>query len=421
MMKVLMVNKFLHPVGGSETYIFKLGRYLKEQGHEVQYFGMEHAGRIVGNEAEAYTEDMDFHGGSRLAKLSYPLKTIYSVDARRKIRLVLDRMQPDVVHLNNFNYQLTPAIILETVKWRKDTGKACRIVFTAHDYNLICPNHMLYNPGTGTNCEKCVGGHFINCARGRCIHGSLAKSVVGMAEGYYWRLRKTYGYIDSVICCSAFMKTKMDTNPLLASKTVVLHNFIDKIRETEAQDLAGAGEKPDSAMPAAKTGAKEAYAIYFGRYAKEKGIGTLIDVCKSLPDIAFVFAGAGPLADRVGSAKNIRDVGFQSGASLEALVREARFSIYPSEWYENCPFSVMESQMYGTPVIGADIGGIPELIMEGRTGDLFKAGDAGDLRRKVKALWTDTDRLQRYTENCKDISFDDIEEYTKKLMRIYKG
>jgi glycosyltransferase involved in cell wall biosynthesis len=81
----------------------------------------------------------------------------------------------------------------------------------------------------------------------------------------------------------------------------------------------------------------------------------------------------------------------------------------------------MESQMYGTPVIGADIGGIPELIMEGRTGDLFKAGDAGDLRRKVKALWTDTDRLQRYTENCKDISFDDIEEYTKKLMRIYKG
>ena len=108
---------------------------------------------------------MDFHGGSKLAKLTYPLKTIYSKEARTKIRQVLDDFQPDVCHINNFNYQLTPSIIVEIQKWRKETGKNCRIVFTAHDYQLVCPNHMCNNPNTHENCEKCLGGHFLNCTK----------------------------------------------------------------------------------------------------------------------------------------------------------------------------------------------------------------------------------------------------------------
>ena len=108
-MKVLIVNKFLYPNGGSETYIFKLGEALEQHGHEVQYFGMEHEGRRVGNRVNAYTSDMDFHGGS---KLTYPIKTIYSSEARKKLRLVLDDFQPDVCHLNNFNYQLTPTSVV---------------------------------------------------------------------------------------------------------------------------------------------------------------------------------------------------------------------------------------------------------------------------------------------------------------------
>ena len=114
-MKILLINKFLYPNGGSETYIFKLGEYLMTCGHEVQYFGMEHAGRIVGNKVEAYTSDMDFHGGSKLKKLTYPIKTIYSAEARKKLRLVLNDFKPDICHLNNFNYQLTPSIILEII------------------------------------------------------------------------------------------------------------------------------------------------------------------------------------------------------------------------------------------------------------------------------------------------------------------
>lgn len=400
-MKILMVNKFLYPNGGSETYIFKLGDYLLTQGHEVQYFGMEHKGRCVGNRVNAYTSDMDFHEGSSLSKLTYPIRTIYSFEARKQIRKVLEDFMPDVVHLNNFTYQITPSVIIEIVKWIKAANRPCRIVFTAHDYNLVCPNHMLNNPNTRENCEKCLGGHFINCTKGKCIHGSIAKSVVGTAEGYYWKMRKTYKYINAVICCSKFMKSKMDTNPIFQGKTIALHNFIDKVEWKNVQ--------------------KKNYILYFGRFSEEKGIGKLIDVCKTLPDIQFIFAGTGPLENKIKGVSNIKNVGFKTGIELETLIREAQFSIYPSEWYENCPFSVMESQMYGTPVLGADIGGIPELIQVGKTGELFKSGDKTDLKKKLKNLWNNKENLTEYSHNCKDVSFDDIGQYYKKIMKIYEG
>ena len=116
---------------------------------------------------------------------------------------------------------------------------------------------------------------------------------------------------------------KMDSNPLFATKTVAMHNFIDKVEWKETP--------------------KKDYVLYFGRFSEEKGIGTLIKVCKELPDVQFIFAGTGPLEETVNGIKNIKNVGFQKGEALEKLIREARFSIYPSEWYENCPFSVMES------------------------------------------------------------------------------
>lgn len=399
-MRILMINKFLYPNGGSETYIFKLGEYLQEQGHEVQYFGMEHKGRCVGNRVDAYTSDMDFHGGSKLAKLTYPLKTIYSKEARTQIRKVLDDFKPDVCHLNNFNYQLTPSMILEIVKWRKQIGRTCKIVFTAHDYQLVCPNHMLNNPNTHQNCEKCLGGKYLNCTKGKCIHGSMVKSFIGTLEAEFWKLKGTYKYIDTMICCSEFLKTKMDTNPLFKKKTVALHNFVDRVewKETEKQN----------------------YVLYFGRFSEEKGIGTLINVCRSLPDVNFIFAGTGPLEETINSIPNTKNVGFQTGKALEKLIREAQFSIYPSEWYENCPFSVMESQMYGTPVLGANIGGIPELIEVGKTGELFESGNAADLKKKVEKLWNDRQITEDYSKNCKNISFDTISEYYEKIMKLYQ-
>lgn len=399
-MKILMINKFLHPNGGSETYIFKLGAYLQSMGHEVQYFGMEHEGRCVGNRVNAYTSDMDFHGGSKLSKLTYPLKTIYSSEARKKLRLVLEDFQPEVCHLNNFNYQLTPSTLLEIAKWKKE-GHPCRVIFTAHDYQLVCPNHMCNNPNTGENCEKCLGGHFGNCTKGKCIHGSLAKSAVGTLEAMLWNGCGVYKNIDVMICCSEFLKTKMDCNPLFAGKTLALHNFVDKVEreKTEKQD----------------------YVLYFGRFSREKGIDTLLKVCKALPDIPFVFAGTGPLEGEIAGVPNIKNVGFQRGQALENLIRQARFSVYPSQWYENCPFSVMESQLYGTPVLGADIGGIPELIEVGKTGELFESGNAAQLEKKIRTLWEDRELTARYSENCAHLRFDDVAAYTEKLLKLYRG
>lgn len=394
-MKILLINKFLYPNGGSETYIFKLGEQLMAMGHEVQYFGMEHEGRVVGNRVEAYTSDMDFHGGSKLAKLTYPIKTVYSSEARKKLRLVLEDFQPDACHLNNFNYQLTPSIILEIRKW----SKTCKILYTAHDYQLVCPNHMCRTVETNENCEKCLGGRFMNCTKGKCIHGSLAKSAIGTVEATFWKWKGVYKQLDTVICCSRFMKSKLDTYPVLAGKTVALHNFVEPVEEKAVQ--------------------KQDYILYFGRFSQEKGIGTLIQVAKALPDVQFIFAGTGPLEDQLAGVSNIKNVGFQRGEALEMLIRQARFTIYPSEWYENCPFSVMESQMYGTPVLGANIGGIPELIEAGKTGELFESGNAADLKQKIEALWQDREKLEAMSKHCTPDRFMSLEQYTRKMLTYY--
>lgn len=408
-MRILIVNKFLFPNGGSETYIFKLGEYLQSIGHEVQYFGMEHEGRCVGNRMNSYTSQMDFHGGNKAAKIFYPFRTIYSFEARKKIRAVLDDFGPDVVHLNNFNYQLTPSVIVEIVSWRKAKRKRCRIVYTAHDYQLICPNHMCHNPNTHENCEKCLGGkthgsRFRNCMKDRCIHGSMAKSMIGSMEAWYWNFRGIYQYIDKIICCSEFLKKKMDTNPIFAVKTVMIHNFIDKGSVSAQTDE----EKKD-------------YVLYFGRFSKEKGISTLMEACRNLPEVNFVFAGSGPLEGTIGGIENIKLIGFQTGKSLKKLIQEARFSVYPSQWYENCPYSVMESQIYGTPVLGSDAGGIPELIKLHVTGELFPCGDSQALAEKIKYLWENPEVTARMRKNCQSVHFEDTASYTDKLLSIYRN
>lgn len=401
-MKILMINKFLHPNGGSETYIFKLGEQLTKLGHIVEYFGMEHEGRVVSNSADAYTTDMDFHDASMMQKLTYPIKTVYSLEARRKLRKVLDTLKPDVCHINNFNYQLTPSIILEIVKWRKDNKHECRIIYTAHDYQLVCPNHMCRDIGTDTNCEKCLNGSFANCVKNKCIHGSTLKSLIGTVESTLWHSVKVYRHIDKIICCSNFLKSKLDTNSLLRERTVAMHNFVQKL------DAVAKDDKKD-------------YVLYFGRYSTEKGVDTLIDVCKSLPHIKFIFAGTGPLEEKLSGVDNIENVGFKSGEQLRTLISNARFSICPSQCYENCPFSVMESQMYGTPVLGADIGGVPELVKDQVTGELFESGNVEQLKEKIESLYNDAQRLDTYTKNCEQVNFDTVEQYTDKLLEIYKG
>ena len=394
-MKILMINKFLHPKGGAETYVFKLGRALEEAGHQVQYFGMEHPDRIVGNRVNAYTASMDFHGGSLLSKLTYPVKILYSGEARRKIRQVLEDFQPDVCHVNNFNYQLTPSILLEIRKWEKQSGHKCKIIYTAHDPQLVCPNHMCMNPNTRKICEKCLDGNYVHCLLGKCIHGSYARSLLGMLESTLWHRLGVYEQLDTIICCSHFLKTKLDTDPVLARKTVAMHNFVE--------------------IPEPKQVSKKDYVLYFGRYSHEKGIGTLIEAARQLPEISFVFAGSGPLESMLEGVPNIKNVGFQTGEALEMRIREARFTVIPSECYENCPFSVLESLAYGTPVLGADIGGIPELLVTEGAGMVFASGNCDDLVAKLRICY---DRTQEHPLRWSDLGFASTEVYAKNMIDL---
>ncbi len=396
-MKILVVNKFLYNKGGSETYIFNLFGYMKKLGHEVEYFGMDDPGNIAGNSAGQAVSPIDFKGNI-LKKALYPFRIIYSVEARRKIEKVIKNFKPDIIHLNNYNYQVTPSILYGIKKHH------IPVIQTLHDPQLVCPYHRLYNYRKGQNCEKCKDGRFISCVSERCIENSILKSVLGAAESYIYRGLKTYDHIDYFISPSNFLKEKlisMNIN-LSENKLIVLHNFT--------------GENA-----ALHTVRKKPYVLYFGRISAEKGIRTLIEACGRLPRIRFVFAGSGEIEDELAGMDNIEFLGHKTGEELEILIKEALFSIYPSEWYENCPMSVLESQMLGTPVIGADIGGIPELVRDNHDGLLFRPGDPGDLAKKIKYLYENDGIRELFSRNslekAKEFS---IANYYKRLVEIYE-
>ena len=398
-MKILLVNKFLYPKGGSETYVFKLGEILTRNGHSVEYFGLENEKNIVGNSADSYVSHMDFSEGIR-KNLSAPLRIIYSSEARRKIRRVLESFQPDVVHFNNIQFHLTPSVILEVEKYRKKTGRKVRIIYTAHDYQLVCPSHGLFDNDINI-CEKCLGGNYTHCFRTKCMKNSRAKSLLATVDAYLWRFSKAYYYIDAVICPSDFLKSKLDTQERFACKTLTIHNFIDKQTETVSE--------------------KHGYILEFGHLSKDKGTLTLLEVAKRMGDFKFVFAGYGEAVNEIEKIYNAEYVGFKSGDELKQLIQCAAVSVCPSEIYENCPFSVIESQMYGTPVIGAEIGGIPELINDGETGLLFEAGNADDLEEKLRYLTENEERISFFTQNCSNVSFETPETYFEKLMKVYRN
>ena len=398
-MKILMVNKFLHPAGGAETYTFEVGKGLSDKGHDVAYFGMEHPGRIVGNRLNQYVSEKDFHKGG-LKQLLYPLSIIYSAEARRKFTLVMDDLEPDIVHINNFNYQITPSILYAVRDYMKRNGKRIKTVLTAHDYQLLCPNHLFNNPNTYENCEKCTNGNYAHCISGRCIHGSWTRSLLGSIEGALYRTLGTYRMFDDIICPSSFLAGKFEQQPTFKGKCTVIQNFSQPMRK-------GDYTRGD-------------YVLFFGRVSPEKGVGTLIEAAKRLPHIPFIVAGGGPMVDDLAGIANLKFVGFKRGEDLESLIGQALFTVAPSRWYENCPFSVIESQLLGTPVIGSNIGGMLELIRQGVDGEFFEFGNAQALADTIDSLWRDRDRCARYAAACDRKTFIDIDGYVERVLQVYQ-
>ena len=162
-MKILMVNKFLYSRGGCENYMLFLAEYMQKLGHEVEFFGMYDEKNTVGNSIGKYTQNMDFHSKG-LARFLYPFKIVYSFEAKRKLIDVIDSFRPNIIHMNNINFQLTPSVIYGAKK------RGIPVVQTVHDYQMMCPNHLLYDFNKNTLCEKCMQGSYVNCIKNKCIH-----------------------------------------------------------------------------------------------------------------------------------------------------------------------------------------------------------------------------------------------------------
>lgn len=396
-MKVLLVNKFLYQKGGSESYVIRLGKKIEEEGHDVQYFGLMDSKNSLNNRYNLYANNIDFskNTASKILKIK---DMINSKDAYRKMEKLLNLYKPDLVILNNIEFHLTPSIIDAYKKYKIKNSDKVKLFYVAHDYQLVCPSHGLFNSNLEL-CEKCLGGNYWNCFKTKCHKNSRIKSFIATLDSIYWHSKDTYTYVDYFICPSYFMKKKLDTISSFKERTIVIQNFVDK-KEIERYT-------------------KEDYIIYFGKLCKEKGVDTLIDVAKELPNIRFVFAGYGPSEEKIKNVKNCELLGFKYGNELQELISKARLSICPSECSENCPFSVIESQMNGTPVLGADIGGIPELIDIGKTGEVFKPKDKINLKNKIENLWNNKELLEEYSNNCFQKDIVTLDEYYSKIISLY--
>lgn len=381
-----MVNKYLYTVGGAEIYMFSIGNKLMEEGHEVQYFGLANKKNTAGNQwnilVKAYKDKKIFN----------PYSLIYSRSAKKKMKKLIKLYQPDVVHMNNITFDLTSSIV-DACKEQK-----VPVIMTVHDPQLLCCNHMFYRLFEGQKCLECLDGNFKHCLHHKCLKNSKLKSYLAYKESLYTHQSHVYDYISYFVSPSSFLKNKFIEGGYPESKCIHLCNPLGKDFKSESVP-----EKKD-------------YILYHGRISKEKGLDVLL---QALPDdIHLIIAGTGPLVNQLPVRENVEYVGFQSGENLIKLIKEARFTIYPSVWYENCPISILESISLGTPVIGSRMGGIPELIDDGKTGLLFESENVEELRKKIKELYN-SPSYEGMLQECIQKTFIRMDDYLIELNTLY--
>ncbi|MBM6688919.1 glycosyltransferase [Collinsella tanakaei] len=373
-MRVLLVNKFHYRKGGSETYYFALADALRSLGHEVFFFAMEDPRNEPCDQARYFVSAKDYNGPSSIGeKIDAVTSFFYSKEARGKFEALCEDVRPDFVHMNLVHRQITFSI-LDAPYLREHRVP---VVWTAHDYIAVCPNYTMLD-GAGSVCDACVGGSGMNCLKRKCVKGSTAKSVLAMLEAKYLSATKAYEKIDRIICPSQFLGSKMVEGGFPERQLVWMPNFLtdEAVAEMDATPMCEAADP---------------YFVYFGRLVREKGVEVLLRAfAQAAPSLSadwrLKVVGDGPmrgelerLAAELAVADRVEFLGYKAGAELRAFVKGARFSVAPSTWHENMPFSVVESLLAGTPVIGSRMGGIPELVTDGRTGFTFASGDVDEL------------------------------------------
>lgn len=403
-MKVLMINKFFYRKGGAETVFFQERSCLLDNDIEVVDFSMKHPLNRPSPHAGYFVSNTDYNkirstpGISFKNKLSTAIRLIYNAEARRKLHELVKEERPDIAHLHNIYHQISPSIIGVLKK------NNIKTIMTLHDSKLLCPTYLMIDRNN-VICDLCKGGRFYHAAINRCMDRSLAHSSVLSMEAYLHRWLRSYDGIDLYITPSRFLADLMSNNHIIRKPMLVLPN----------------GVEPEE-VPSVES--KESHIFFFGRVSREKGVETLIDAYERLDrKIPLKIAGDGPLLDRLKSKyKNVDFLGYQEKNPMRKLIQDAAFVVVPSECFENFPMAVLEAMNSGKPVIGSDIGGIPEQIDDGKTGLLFEAGNTSALSGQMRRLLFDRElrsRLGREARKKVAETFS-LDVHCRKLIGLYE-
>lgn len=361
-MKIIIVNKFYYPRGGDCTYTLSLEQLLKDNGHQVAVFSMDYPMNNSSEFSEYFPKEVSFSEGGIVGKINAVRRLFSPDDVRYKFRKLIRDFSPDVVHLNNIHSYLSPVIAEEAKK------QGIKVVWTLHDYKLLCPSYSCLCHDSV--CEKCFSNKF-SVIFNRCMKNSLPASMLACMEALYWNRKRIESIVDAFICPSEFIFHKMKEGGYDAHKLLVKNNFINPACFNSVNIE------------------KEPFYCYAGRLSKEKGIETLLEVASRLP-YKLKVAGTGPLSDALkntySSFENIEFLGHLGFEEMSQYISSAKFTVLSSEWYENNPFGIIESLCMGTPVLGALIGGIPELINVSN-GMTFSSGNHDDLKQKIEEMY----------------------------------
>lgn len=383
-MRILLANKFYYRRGGDCIYTMNLEQLLMQHGHDVAIYAMNYPANMP-SKWEKYWP-------SNMSNINAIIRAYGSKQVRDGFNQLLNDFKPDVVHLNNIHTQLSP-IIAEI-----SHNKGIKVVWTTHDYKLLCPRYDCLKKGK-TICEECFVNKS-NVVKHRCMKNSLLASIIAYGESKKWNRNVVEQYCDYFICPSQFMANAMKRGGFDANKIKVISNFID----TSKCHL--------------DTYEKEDYYCYVGRISHEKGLETLINVANNL-NYKLIIIGTGPSESKLKriAEKNVIFVGYKQWDEIKDIVRKAKFTVVPSEWYEVFGLVNAESLCLGTPILGARIGGIPELIEEGVSGMTFESGNVVDLKKKIEMMWISSFDYKSIAENA--VKRYSSEVYYEKLMECY--
>lgn len=402
-MKILLINKFLYPKGGDAITALDTGKLLKNKGNNVVFWGMDDIRNGDFNNKDTFVSNIDFNSEKRVAKkIKAALNLLYSFEAKQKIERVILREKPDIVHLNNFAHQISPSILDVFKKYKLPA------VMTMHDYKLVCASYTLKVKEKA--CQACSGGRHYNCFLKACVKNSRAKSFLNMIEMYlHHNLLHIYDSIRCFISPSLFLKEKVKAMGF-KKKIVHLPNFVDIDNFLPQYDWQ------DNSI------------VYVGRLSFEKGVMSLIKAASFIPDIKFKIVGDGPLMEelkdlvKMRNISNVEFLGYKSGKELKDEIRKSMCVVVPSQCYENNPRAAIEAFALGKSVIGARIGGIPELVKDNITGVTFNSGDVDDLVEKISLVTKDNRRLKKWAKSARDTAEKEYsaDVYYDKLISIYK-